>query len=221
MWLGLARRRSVILPSWKGWLILMLLLASLCGVFLKGAYPYLAPDSRHPYADVVIVEGWVSDHIVAQAKSEFDEGRCEIICTAGVDLDKGNMLLPWKDWAIVAAETLKKSGVPEDKILVASAGSQQRHRTYLGFEAAKKKLAVLEIARPLKINVISEGPHGRRSSIVARKIFGDEAIIGMILVEPQAYDPKRWWASSSGTKSILMELVASSYEIFANSGRQK
>ena len=209
----------MILPSWKGWLLLGSLTALLGTVVLKGAYPYLAPDSRHLHADVVILEGWVSDQIVAQAKREFDEGRCDIICTAGVDLDKGEILLPWKDWANVAAETLKKSGVPAEKILVASAGSQQRHRTYQGFIAAKKKLATLKKPRPLKINVVSEGPHGRRRSIVARKIFGDEAIIGMVLIEPNSYDPKRWWTSSSGTKSIVMELIASTYEIFADSGR--
>jgi hypothetical protein len=168
---------------------------------------------------VVIVQGWVSDHIIAQAKRELDEGRCGIICTAGVDVDKGNMLLGWKDWATVAAETLKRNGVPEDKILIAPGGAQQRHRTYLGFQEAKKKLATWDLPHPLKINVVSEGPHGLRSSIVIRKIFGDEADIGMILIDPASYDPKRWWASSSGAKAILMEFVASTYERFANSGR--
>lgn len=219
MLFGLARRRSLLLPTWKGWL-LFLGLCLLAGILLiRGLYPYLAAESRLPTADVVIVEGWVSDQIVAVAKEELDAGRCKLICTAGVDLDQGHMLMEWKDWAILASETLKALGVPEEKILVASAGEIQRHRTYKGFEKAKEKLLALKLSDKLRINVITEGAHGRRSSTVARKIFGDTATIGLISAEPLAYDPKRWWASSSGLKAVFMELVGSTYERFADSGR--
>ncbi|MGB1270825.1 MAG: flagellar biosynthesis protein FlhB, partial [Endozoicomonas sp.] len=71
---------------------------------------------------------------------EFQAGRCAFICTAGVDLDKGNLLMNWKDWATVSAETLKELGVPADKIIIAPGGPIQRHRTYKGFEEAKVML---------------------------------------------------------------------------------
>jgi len=218
MWLGLARRRSLILPSWKGWIILLALLAGIILFLFRGAYPYLAAESRLPKADVVLIEGWVSDDAVAQAKLELEAGRCDWICTAGVNLEKGSLLLEWKDWATLAAETLKAMGVPEAKILSAPAGAVQRQRTYAGYEKAKEKLATLNKS-PLRINVITAGPHGRRSITVARKVFGDSATIGVISVEPSAYDPKRWWTTSSGLKGVFMELVASTYERCADSGR--
>ena len=219
MWLGLARRRTLILPSWKGWLLLVLLFAVMGFLLLRSAYPYLAPQNQLPDAAVVILEGWVSHGVLAQARRELEEERCQLICTAGVDLEKGEMLLPWKDWATVAAETLKKLGVPDEKIISAPGGPGQRNRTYIGFQKAKEKLAALE-EFPLKINVITEGPHGRRSLIVARKVFGKDATIGMISVDPPYYDPKRWWASSIGTKAVVTELIGSAYELLAGSGRK-
>lgn len=184
----------------------------------RGAYPYLAAESRLPKADVVLIEGWVSDYAVAQAKAELEAGRCDLICTAGVDLEKGSLLMDWKDWATLAAETLKAMGVPEAKILSAPGGASQRHRTYMGFKKAKETLASLNKSS-LRINVITEGPHGLRSTTVARKVFGDSATIGVISVAPSAYDPKRWWTTSSGLKGVFMELIASTYERFADSGR--
>lgn len=218
MWLGLARRRTLILPSWKGWLLLVAALLGCACLLLKSAYPYLAAESRLPQADVVLIEGWVSDEAVAQAKQELEDGRCNLICTAGVDLDKGSLLLEYKDWATLAAETLKAMGVPENKILCAPGGAIKRHRTYAGYEEAKEKLATLN-KNPLRINVITGGPHGRRSVTVARKVFGDTANIGVISVAPSSYDPDRWWATSSGLKGVFMELVGSTYERFADSGR--
>ena len=218
MWLGLARRRTLVLPTWKGWLLLVGAVAGCTFLLLRGAYPYLAAESRLPKADVVLIEGWVSDDAVAQAKRELEAGRCDLICTAGVDLDKGSHLLEWKDWATLAAETLKAMGVPEDKILSAPGGAIRRHRTYVGFEKAREKLATLN-KTPIRINVITEGPHGRRSITVARKVFGDTATIGVISVEPSSYEPKHWWTTSNGLKGVFMELVGSSYERFADSGR--
>lgn len=219
MLLGLAYRRSLLLPTWKGWLLLIAFGLVATVLLFRGVYPYLAAESRLEKADVVIIEGWVSDQIVALAREELDAGRCELICTAGVDLDKGHLLVEWKDWAILAAETLKALDVPEEKILVASAGGIQRHRTYAGFESAKEKLLALNLPGPIRINVISEGAHGKRSSTVARKVFGATATIGLISAEPLSYDAKRWWASSSGLKAVFMEVVGSTYELFADSGR--
>ena len=161
MWFGLARQRSVVLPSWKGWLVLFALLAFVAVLVFREAYPYLTAECRVPKADVVLVEGWVADTVMEQAKREIDEGRCDWICTAGVDLDRGSYLSEYKDWATLAAENLKAMGVPEEKIFVAPGGPSQRHRTYLGHEKAKEKLVMLERS-PLRINIIMEGPKGLR-----------------------------------------------------------
>ena len=219
MWLGLAKRRTLILPSWKGWLILLALVGAFVLLVMKGAYPYLAADSRLPQADVVLVEGWVSDSVIEKAKEELDAGRCTILCTSGVDLERGSSLSQWRDWATLAGESLKAMGVPEDKVLIVPGGTVQRQRTYVSFRKAKEALLERFDQRPLRINVVSEGPHGLRSTLVARKIFGDDAEIGMIPIAPVAYDHTRWWKSSSGIKAIFMELVGSTYERFADSGR--
>ncbi len=218
MWFGLARRRQLILPTWKGWILFLLIALGVFFLVLRGLYPFLAHDDRLGQADIVIVEGWIPDLVLRLAKEELDANRCDFICAAGVDLDKGHVLSEWKDWATLSAETLKGMGVPPDKLIVAPGGPIQRHRTYKGFEAAKAKLEALGVSHK-RINIVSEGAHARRSRMVAHKIFGKDIAIGMIVADPETYSPASWWKSSSGMKSVVMELIASTFEQFADSGR--
>ncbi len=116
MWFGLARRRTLFLPTWKGWLLLALLLALTLFAFAKNAYRFLALNTSLTQADVLLVEGWVSDHTLAKAVEEFEAGRCRWICTSGVDLERGQRLSEWNDWASVAGATLEELGVPTESL---------------------------------------------------------------------------------------------------------
>ena len=55
---GLATRRQRWGPSWKGWLIIALLVIGIAGSLTYAAYPFLAVTHR-VNADTLVVEGWV------------------------------------------------------------------------------------------------------------------------------------------------------------------
>ncbi len=217
MFLGLAKKRTMLLPTWKGVLMVLVLLFGIVWLLLANVYPFLAIDNRLPKADVVIVEGWSNDKGVEAAVEELNAGRCEFICTIGVALGRGAPLSEYKDFASLAAATVHKAGVPSEKIFVAPGGDQLRDRTYVSF--VKGKAALRE--RAIKtINIVSEGPHARRSYMVASKVFGEDFDIGMVIIDPVDYDHKRWYTASAGVKAVLMEAMACAFEWIGNGGRE-
>jgi hypothetical protein len=64
---------------------------------------------------------------------------------------------------------------------------------------------------PAEFNLISVGPHARRSRLLFEKAFGREVRVGIIALESQDYDPQHWWRSSMGVRVVTDELIAYSY----------
>jgi hypothetical protein len=60
-------------------------------------------------------------------------------------------------------------------------------------------------------NVVSLGPHSRRSRLLFVKALGKDYKVGIIAIENQEYDARQWWASSAGVRTILDESIAYLY----------
>jgi hypothetical protein len=67
---------------------------------------------------------------------------------------------------------------------------------------------------PRGINVVTLGPHARRSRLVFQKAFGPSVQIGVITIRDQEYDPNSWWHASEGVKEIISESAAYLYVRF-------
>ena len=63
------------------------------------------------------------------------------------------------------------------------------------------------------------GAHGRRTKIIYSEVFGDQTPLGIISYPSSEYDQERWWQTSEGTKHVLTETMAATYEGLFNSGR--
>lgn len=219
MWLGLAKKRTLLLPTWKGVVVVIVLLMAIIWLVLANVYDVLAIDNRLPTADIVIVEGWSNDTGIKAAIEELNAGRCHSICTIGVALGRGAPLIDYKDFASLAAASLRQAGVASEKIIIAPGGGQLRDRTYVSYVKGKEKLVAQE-PPVTRVNIISEGPHARRSYIVAHKVFGEDYEIGMLIVDPVDYDHNRWYASSGGVKAVFMEAMACAFEWVGDGGRK-
>jgi hypothetical protein len=57
-------------------------------------------------------------------------------------------------------------------------------------------------------NVISLGPHSRRSRLLFEKALGRDCRVGVTTVEEEGYDARRWWQSSEGVRTVLDEMIA-------------
>jgi hypothetical protein len=68
---GLLRRRECLVPTWRGWVVLALVVAGAIYAGIHGAYPFLAVNDPKP-GGVLVVEGWAADYafvaVVAECK---------------------------------------------------------------------------------------------------------------------------------------------------------
>lgn len=200
---ALIRRRTVWIPTWRGWCCLALLAASLLLWIGRSLHPFLAV-TRPVNAEVLVIEGWVPDLVLKAAIQEFHQGKYRLIVTSGGPRPRGHLTSDFPTYAAEAAASLRKLGVPDDKIVEAPGEPTLRDRTFHSAEAVKRKLAELQMQHA-GLNIVTEGNHARRTWTVFRRVLPEPNRVGVISCPPVEYDPARWWASSEGTKSTLIE----------------
>lgn len=178
---------------------------------------FLASTHRVP-AEVLVVEGWIGREGVRAAGQEFGLHGYRYVVTSG-----GPTVERWEErrstYAELAARELIRSGVPEDKIIVAPAKETERQRTYESAVAVWRALRARAI-QPKALDVFSYGTHARRTRLVFAKVFASESNVGMIGWAPLNDEAAPWWRSSDRAKELLTETVGYAYEALFNSGRR-
>jgi hypothetical protein len=79
--------------------------------------------------------------------------------------------------------------------------------------AVRKWLADNRI-QAASIDVVSYGPHARRSRLLYQKAFGRSARVGVAAMEPDGYEGRYWWRNSEGVRDTLSETFAYVYARF-------
>ena len=88
----------------------------------------------------------------------------------------------------------------------------KKDRTYEAAMMVKRWLSGSGIhARALDVYTL--GAHSRRSRLLFKKVFGDDTAVGVIAADDQRYDPKGWWKSSNGVRTVVSELIAYIYAV--------
>jgi hypothetical protein len=72
-----------------------------------------------------------------------------------------------------------------------------------------------------RINLVTVGPHARRSRLLFQKSFGKDMPIGVLAVPEPDYDGRRWWRSSLGFRAVTGETIAYLYARFLFHPREK
>jgi uncharacterized SAM-binding protein YcdF (DUF218 family) len=62
-----------------------------------------------------------------------------------------------------------------------------------------------------QVNLITVGPHARRSRLVFEKALGGGAHVGIVAAPVIDYDPRHWWRSSAGFRNVTGEIIAYAY----------
>ena len=189
-------------------------------VFLVFSSVYLFKNAsyflslNHPIeAKIMVVEGWIPDYALEKAKFEFEKGGYQMLITTGGPLSKGFFLSDYGTHAELAAATLIATGFPNDKLSSVSAQKVKKDRTYASAVALKRWLVDNNI-KETNFNVVSLGTHARRTRLLFKKAFDGEYSIGIIAIENEDYNSRKWWKSSSGVRSVLNELIAYCYASF-------
>jgi hypothetical protein len=208
---GLFSRRERWGFTWRGGLAAIGLIAALLFSTFATVHPFLAITDRAP-ASFLVVEGWVNDAAIAAAVREFTVGGYQIVFTTGglrhgrVDADAASR----RTVAGVGAGRLRAAGVPANLVWAAPAQIASRDRTYASAVALRELLREQKLA-PRSLNILTEGPHARRTRLLFQTAFGGTVKIGVIAIPNQDYDPRHWWRSSEGVREVLGESIAYVY----------
>jgi hypothetical protein len=193
------------LPTLWGWLALLLGAAVCTLALLRGLYPFLAV-TQPVGAAVLVVDGWLGDKELDGAIEVFRAGGYERIVTTGGPLHSWPESSPESTYAHRAADYLRRHGVGTAPITAAPSPITNQDRTYRSalMVRAWARRSGIELG---KIDVVTRGPHARRSRLLYEEAFGRLVQVGVISIRPQDYDERQWWRSSTAAQDVAEQAV--------------
>jgi hypothetical protein len=220
----LFNKRTFWWPTWRLGVLLCVTVLVVVWFVVSHLHGFLAQNAPAEGARVAIVEGWMADQCMVIVAGDAKAGKYDLVYTTGSEIGRGGWLCEYGSFPVLAEKTLERLGLAEEMVIPAPSSASQKHRTFDSALNLKKMLleqGKIGGGKPvLKMNLISEGPHARRSLLAFQKAFGDLAEIGNVALPPLGYDPKLWWKSSGGLKGVITEALGWFYEWVADSGRE-
>jgi uncharacterized SAM-binding protein YcdF (DUF218 family) len=196
--------------SWRGRLLVLLLLVGLTAWCVFGIYPFLAVTQRVD-PDALVVEGWIQEYAIRAAIAEFNAGHYQRIFTTGGPVSgSGGYTNDYNTSANLAAGRLRAAGFPPELIQTVPSRVSARDRTYGAALALRRWLDEHHVTVHA-INVVTVDVHARRSHLLFQKAFGPGVKVGIIAVPSPDYDAKQWWRYSEGVKEVISEAAAYMY----------
>jgi uncharacterized SAM-binding protein YcdF (DUF218 family) len=194
--------------SWIGWLLMLLAILAGAAVLLFTIFPFLAVTQR-VNSEVLVVEGWIPDFAIHAAAAEFASRNYQYAFTTGGPVQgMGGYTNDYNTSASVGAARLRAAGVPGAQMVPSRV--MDRDRTYAAAIALRDWFRTNNF-HPRTINVVTEGPHARRTRLLFQKAFGDEAGVGIIAIRSPDYDSAHWWRFSEGVRDVVGEALAYLY----------
>jgi hypothetical protein len=204
-------------PTWLSFSCTVVLLLVPVGWWCVWGESFLSLTGRVP-AEILVVESWIGRAAVRAAAAEFElHGYRYIVTAGGLATGKGWEEEGWS-YAERAGRELVQAGIPEDRIIVATATNSESQRTYQSAVAVLTALRARNL-RPVAINVFTFGPHARRSRLIFAKVLGLRTQVGIIGWTPSDDRHVPWWQSSDRARELLTETAGYLYEALLNSGR--
>ncbi len=195
-----------------GWIWVVSLVLGTCVFVVFYLEPFLAPTQTVP-SRYLVVEGWIPYAAMAAAAAEYRRGGYERVFSIGIPFRSFEGAEAKGSFASSGAAQLQVLGIPAEAIAVIPMEPARRNRT---FEAALalRDYCVGHSIPVESVNLVSSGAHARRSQLCLQRALGREVKVGVIAVEDQNYDPRRWWKYSEGVKEVLGEALAYTYAWF-------
>jgi uncharacterized SAM-binding protein YcdF (DUF218 family) len=207
---GLLNRKERWGFSWKGRLVVVLLLVGLAISFVYGAYPFLAVTHRVD-TDVLVVEGWIHQYAIRTATDEFQSGHYQRVFTTGGPIaGMGGYTNDYNTSASVGAGRLKAAGLSSEFVQIVPSHVNELDRTYSAAVALRNWFREHRVTVH-GVNVVTEDAHARRTRLLFQRALGNHIAVGVIAVPNPDYDAKRWWRYSEGVREVVSESVAYLY----------
>ena len=209
---GLMRRRDCWVPTWRGWLVLLFGAGLAFVLVARSLDGFLSVTDSIP-GGALVVEGWASDYVLDAAVSEFKTHPYQKLFVTGGPIQHGAPLSEYRTQAEFGGAVLNKRGLGSEIVQVVPSPSVPQDRTFTMAVTLKKWL--LEHGVTVKsVNVVTDGPHARRSRLLYEKALGKGVEVGVIAVPSPNYDHRHWWRTSEGVRTIIGEMLAYGYARF-------
>lgn len=212
--MGLSRRQEKWVLMFINLLFALIFATSFIWSMLNNIYSFLAINAPIK-ADILVVEGWIPDYALKEAIDEFKNGDYQKLVTTGLPLEKGYYLAQYKNSADLAAATLIALSFEPDKIIAVPGQKVTKNRTAASAIALSRWIQNSDL-KIKSINLYSFGTHARRSWLIFKQALAPEIKVGIIAVAPLNYEPKQWWVSSAGFRSVINETIAYLYARFVD-----
>ena len=209
---GLVRSRVCLVPTLRGWLVIFVSFVLIAILTLGGLHSFLAVND--PVQDgLLVIEGWAPDYCLELAVDEVKRHHYPKVYVTGGPLEVGGHLSRYGTYAQLGAATLIQLGLDSNVVQAVPAPRVRSDRTYTAAVALRKWLLEHNIT-PSRIQLLSEGPHARRSRLLYEMAMGKEVVVGVTAIPSNEYDAHRWWRYSAGVRNVIGEGLAYLYARF-------
>ena len=116
----------------------------------------------------------------------------------------------YKTYAELGAAVLIKLGLSTNVVQAIPAPATRKDRTYAMATSLKHWMREHGMS-PTKVNLMTLGPHARRSRLLFEKALGKGVTVGVTAIPSRDFDPAHWWNSSYGVRAIIGEALAYAY----------
>jgi hypothetical protein len=217
--LHLFQRRNIWWPTWKGWLLVILVFVAPVSLWAWLGEPFLTRDERLA-ADTLVIESWIQPDALHAAAVEFRTGGYRhLVITGGLTGSKGT--LRRRSYSTLATRELVDAGISQGQIIAADTPDVENQRTYIMAVAVRRALEERKV-QSAAVNIFTAGAHARRSRLVYTKVFGPQVKVGVISWTAWNRAASRpWWTSSERTLELIKETLGYTYELLFDSGRTK
>jgi DUF218 domain len=205
-------RRECTVPTLRGWILLVVLGAVFVVLVIGKAHSFLTVNDPLP-SDILVIEGWIPDYALQGTLTDVTHGRYRKVLVTGGPISAGTYLCGYTNWAELGANTLIRLGADTNIVEALPAGRVSRDRTYASAVALRAWFRLHQIdATPL--NILTMADHSRRTRLLFREALGSDYPVGIISIEDRDYDPRRWWKTSEGVRTVIGEMLAYGYARF-------
>jgi uncharacterized SAM-binding protein YcdF (DUF218 family) len=198
--------------SWRGRLVVALLAVLAGWLGFVNIHAFLAVTHRVD-ARALVVEGWVGDFAIQVGLDEFKSGSYERVYATGGPTEGSGYTSDYDTSAAWGAGRLLRGGIRRELVQMVPARTVGRDRTYASAVALRDWFRDHHL--PVEaVNVVTDGPHARRTRLLFQEALGPDVPVGIIAAQSPDYDPQHWWRSSDGVRDVIGESIAYVYARF-------
>jgi hypothetical protein len=203
------KKKSCTTPTLWGWITFPIAAAVVFYCLFANCNSFLSINKPLD-AKVLVIEGWLPEYALVKAAEEFRSKNYARVFSTGIKIEKGDFFWREKTYADMGAAAMRHLGLDSSSVIAVPAFGVKADRTFASACALRRWIDSTG-QRISKVNLMSLGPHSRRSRLLFQKALGNPIKVGIISYPDETYDPHKWWKTSNGFKATVDEALSYCY----------